>query len=283
MLRIFDRVGQTWSLMGASWNVLRSNKSLMVFPILSGLASLIVIASFIIPAAVTGFWEPPGAEDPASSQVAYYGFLFAFYVCNYFVILFFNSALIACAMVGLQGGRPSVADGLRIAVARIWIILGWALVSATVSIVIRIIEDRSEAVGKIIASLLGTAWTMLTFLALPVMVVEKKGPAAAFKRSASLLKQTWGEQIIGGFSFGMLFFLLALPALLLVFLGIASGSAPLLILLAGVAGVYFLLLMMVQPVLHSIFRSALYLYALNGEAPPAFGHEDLLDRAVESR
>ncbi len=282
-MRFFDKIGTTWSLMGASWNVLRNNKKLMLFPVFSGLASLLVIASFLLPLVATGFWEGPGEEASAAAEAMYYGVLFAFYVCNYFVILFFNSALIACAISALHGANPRLSDGLSIAVSRIGLIFGWTLVSATVSLVLRIIEDRSETAGKIISSLLGTAWTMLAFFVLPVMVVEKKGPAAAFKRSAVLLKDTWGEQIIGSFSFGMLFFLLMIPAILLVVAGTAAGSLFLTATFAILAGVYFLLLMMVQPVLHSIFRAALYLYAINGEAPDAFGSEDLLQRAVGSR
>lgn len=283
MLRIFGRMGNTWSLMGASLDVLMKNKKLLVFPVLSGLASLIVIASFAVPAALTGFWEPPGTEAPLSTQIFYYAMIFVFYICNYFVILFFNSALLASAMVGLQGAKPSAAGGLRVAFERIGIILGWTLVSATVSVLLRIIEDRSKTGGKILSSLLGTAWTMLTFLALPVIVVERKGPVEAFKRSASLLKQTWGEQLISGFCFGLIFLFLLLPAVLLTILGIASGSAVVFGVLAAVSGLYLLLLFMVQPVLHSIFRAALYLYALNGEAPEGFGNESLLERAVEYR
>ena len=286
MLGILDRIRCTWGLMGASWRVLLANKSLLVFPLFSGLASIVVIASFWYPLARV-FPNGMGAENaPAASEAARYAVVFAFYLCNYFVIIFFNSALVACAMVGMHGGKLTVGDGLRMAGSRLPAIFGWALVSATVGLVLRIIEDRSETVGKIMSSLLGTAWTMVTFLAVPVLVVEKRGPFEAFKRSASLLKRTWGEQIAGHFAFGIVFFLLALPAFVIVFsvLGLSGGAGgPLVIALFVALAIYILTLAMVQSALHSIFRAALYLYAINGEAPSGFGRSDLLRGAVGSR
>lgn len=283
MSRFFHKIGVTWELMRASLQVLRNNKSLMVFPVLSGLACLVVIASFALPLWRTGFLEGPAEDASAAVQAAYYAVLFAFYFCNYFVIIFFNSALLACAMVGLNGGKLTVGDGLKLAASRLPAIVGWAAVSATVGLVLAIIEDRSETAGKIVASLLGTAWTMVTFLALPVLVVERRGPFGAFKRSASLLKETWGEQVMGTFGFGMMFSLVAVPGIILIMLvGGALGVPPPLWFAAMV--LFVLLLATLQSVLHSIFRAALYLYAINrGDAPPGFGREDLLRGAMEAR
>lgn len=286
MRGVLERIRCTWGIMGASWRVLLANKPLLVFPLFSGLASIVVIASFWYPLA-HAFPDGIVAEDaPAASEAARYAVIFAFYLCNYFVIIFFNSALIACAMVGMHGGRLSVGDGLKMAGSRLPTIFGWALVSATVGLILRVIEERSETAGKIVSSLLGTAWTMVTFLAVPVLVVEKRGPFDAFKRSASLLKRTWGEQIVGNFGFSIVFFLLALPAFAIVFsVAALSGGVggPLVIGLVVALAVYLLTLAMVQSALHSIFRAALYLYAVNGEAPSGFGRSDLLQGAVGRR
>src|SRR5436190_24108713 len=112
----------------------------------------------------------------------------------------------------MGGGEPTVADGFRAASARLPVIAGWALVSATVGVVLRIIEDRSEKVGRFVAGLLGMAWTLVSFLVIPILVVENKGPLLALKESTKLLKKTWGEQLTGSFSFGLVFFLMSIPA-----------------------------------------------------------------------
>src|SRR4029077_13330612 len=116
--------------------------------------------------------------------------------------------------------------------ARLPVIAGWALVSATVGLILRIIEDRSARIGQIVAALLGMAWTVVSFLVVPILVIENKGPIAALKDSTALLKKTWGEQLVSNFSFGMIFFLLALPAFALFILGGVAGSTSVLILCA---------------------------------------------------
>jgi hypothetical protein len=269
---MFGKISYTFSLMGASWEVLRKDKELLVFPILSGICCLLVTASFAVPIFASGALEgvmeaEEGAE--ATGSVFYYVVLGAFYLCSYFVIFFFNAAVIACALIRMKGGDPTVGDGLRAAFSRIHLVFGWALLSATVGLVLRIIEDRSKAVGAIVAGILGMAWTVVTFLAVPVLVVEKVGPITALKRSTQMLRHTWGEQLIGGFSFGIIFFLLGLLAAVPVVLGALAGSAA---LVAGIilAVIYLLLLALVQSVLYSIFRAALYLYASEGTAAEGF-------------
>jgi len=186
------KFSHTWSLMGASWEVLKKDKEILIFPLISGICCLLVMASFAIPLVASDNWQPPGKEAATGELVEYYAILFLFYFCNYFIIVFFNSAIIACAVIRMGGGDPTVADGFRAAFSRIGLIVGWALVSATVGIILRIIEDRSKFVGRIVAGLLGLAWSVVSFLVVPILVVEKKGPMTALKDSTVLLKKTWG-------------------------------------------------------------------------------------------
>jgi len=238
-------------------------KSLLLFPLISGICCLLVLASFAIPIYVTGAWHPPGRDAVPVQQVAYYGTLFAFYVANYFVIIFFNAAMVACAALRLGGGTPTLGDGLRTALSRLPMIAGWALVSATVGLVLRIIEDRSDKIGQFVAGLLGMAWTLVSFLVVPILVLENTGPIAALKDSATLLKKTWGEQVICNFSFGTIFFLLSLPAIAVVILGFYVGVVPGFVCL-GLAAVYWIVLALIQSALQAIFQTALYLYARDG-------------------
>src|SRR5690606_33503734 len=105
--------------------------------------------------------------------------LFAYYFVNYFVIIFFNSALISCAIIRFKGGNPTLSDGFSAASSRLPQIAGWAAVAATVGVVLRIIESRSEKVGEIVAGLLGMALSAVTSFVAPLIVVVRTGPVSA--------------------------------------------------------------------------------------------------------
>lgn len=274
------KLSHTWSLMGASWQVLKQDKEILIFPLMSGICCLLVLASFAIPILSSGNWELPDEEALTEQGIMYYGPLFLFYFCTYFIIVFFNSAIIACATIRMQGGDPTVGDGFRAALARIHLIFGWALVSATVGLVLRIIEDRSKTVGRIVAGLLGMAWTVVSFLVVPILVIEKKGPIHALKESTMLLKKTWGEQLIGNFSFGLIFFLLGIPAYILIALGFFSGSVVAIVTCTLFAVTYLIVIALIQSALQAIFQAAVYLYAREGGAPTGFDPELLADSMV---
>ena len=130
----------------------------------------------------------------------------------------------------------------------------------------------------IVAGLLGMAWTIVSFLVVPILVVENKGPIAALKDSTALLKKTWGEQLASNFSFGMIFFLLAIPAFGLILLGIHLGGVALMACI-GVAVIYLIVLALIQSALQAIFQTALYLYARDGQVPEGF-HAEVLEGAL---
>ena len=78
----------------------------------------------------------------------------------------------------------------------------WAVVSATVSIILNQLE-RYGIVGRIVASLIGLAWNLVTFLTIPILVIEDVGVVDAFKRSKELFKKTWGENVVGQAGLGI--------------------------------------------------------------------------------
>ena len=281
-------IGNTWNLMGASWDVLKKDKEILVFPFLSGISCLLVLASFAIPIVMSESWRPPAGEAETVNQVVYYGTLFLFYFCNYFVITFFNSAIVACAAIRMSGGDPTIKDGMKAAFSRVHLIAGWALVSATVGLILRMIEGRNRGVGRFVAGLLGMAWTVVSFLVVPALVIDNKGPVEAFKESTRLLKRTWGEQLVSNFSFGIIFFLLGLPGLALIFLGFAlsakggANAGMMLGVFASLGVLCFLILSLVQSALHAIFQAALYMYARDGAAPQGF-ESGVLDGAMSQR
>jgi hypothetical protein len=268
---MFERFSRSWSLVKASSAVLSANKRLMVFPVLSSICTLIVAASFLLPAFASGLLThmDRGHMTPGMAVL-----LFLFYLVQYFVIIFFNSALVGAASIHLRGGNPTVSDGFGIAVSKLPTIFGYAVISATVGMVLRAIQERAGFIGRWVVGLLGVAWTLATFLVVPVMVNQEIGPFDAVKRSAELLKRTWGENLIGnagiGLAFGLVSMLVVLIGMALVFLAISTHSTIAVFVVGSVCVLTMLVLAVVQSALHGIYAAALYRYAEEGEAGAGF-------------
>lgn len=265
--------------MKASWDILRQDKEILVFPLLSGLSLILILGSFAVPVFALGGMDTAERIARHNGTVGNLVVAVAFYFINYFVIIFFNTAIVACATIRMRGGNPSVGDGLHSAGARLFEIAGWALVSASVGMLLRMIEERSKRVGRIAAGLLGMAWGITSYLVIPILVNEGKGPMEAFRESARLLKKTWGEELIGGFSVGLIFFLLALPAFGMLMAGCIGGKAVTAVVLILVI-LYLIALSVVQAALQGIFQAALYQYAKKGEPPRGFDRETLNEAII---
>lgn len=275
---MFEKFAQSWSLIKASASVLRSDKELLVFPLLSAISCLIVTASFFVPAMLGGVFTQFERGD---ANPLVYLVLFAFYVVQYFVIIFFNSALIGAAMIRLRGGDPTVADGFRIAMSKLPAILGYAVISATVGVILRALQERAGFIGRFVVGLIGLAWTVASFLVVPVLVSQDIGPIDAVKRSAELLKKTWGENLIGNGGIGLVFGF-AIVLFLLLGGGLIVGAAmtksvALIVLTIAVVFIGFLLLVLIQAALQGVYAAALYRYAAEGEAGEGFSHEIVAD------
>jgi len=263
---MFDRFSRSWSLVQASAAVLRSDKELMVFPLISGALTLVVLATFLLPIWLLRVFD--GGFNVFGAVL-----VFAFYFCQYSVILFCNCALVGAAMIRLDGGDPTLADGFNAARARLPAILGYAAIAATVGLVLKRMKDDDSLLVRLLGSGLGAAWTLATFLVVPVLVSQNVGPIDALKHSAGLLKRTWGENAIGnvgiGMFFGLVSFSIILVGALLAYLA-AQVSVALAIAVAVVFVVAVLLVGVYQAALSGIYSAALYRYATNGEAPAAF-------------
>ncbi len=270
---MFERLKASFGLARSSWLVLLTDKKLIVFPLLSGISCLLVLASFIAPVALSPRLQQLFDDQ---SPLLWVG-LFLFYFVNYFVIVFFNSALVTCALMRFNGETPTLGDGFAAAVSRLPQILAWALVSATVGVVLKLIENVHEKAGAIISALLGTAWTVVTFFVVPVLVVERTGPIDAIKRSIAILKKTWGEALVGNFGLGLFTFLLLLPAFVILAAGayLLTVSAPLGITVLVLGFLYLVLWGAASSALNGIFVSALYEYAARGQIPQGFDREQV--------
>jgi hypothetical protein len=268
-----NRLQTSWEMAKRSWAVLRSDKSLAWFPVLSVLASLAVFGVFAGLVALTGV-DSSGAND--SLKPMGYVFIVLAYIALAFVQTYFLAALVAGADARLQGRHSSVSTALEIANSRLHRLLPWALVTATVTIILQAIEERFGFVGRLVVGLVGLAWNLVTFLTVPILVLEDLGVGAALKRSKDLFKKTWGENVAGQAGLGIVGFLAMLPGVLIVAIGAGLGTAGLVVF--GTIGVVWILVTAtVIAALSGIYRTALYHYASTGQVPGEFAGVDFKD------
>lgn len=277
---MFATIGRSWEYAKISYGIIWDYRRLLIFPLISMTACTLVMLSFLAPLWGTGtleqwleFVDSESSTTPAAAdQVWMYVTLFLFYFCNYFVILFFNSGLTACAMKVINGQTPTIGYGMSVASRRLPQILAWALVSAVVGVLLKAIENAHEKAGQIVAAILGCAWSALTYFVVPVMVIDGVGPVNAFTRSARTLKSTWGEALVGHFSLGLLSFLIMLPVILIVavlgFLALGSGNTVGLVAAGVVAALLIVIAASATTAADVVFKAILYNYA-TGQSLPA--------------
>jgi hypothetical protein len=275
---MFARLSNSWELVKASVAVLRDDKELIIFPIISTIGVLLVTISFALPMIFAGVFDSIISGQENNAGVISFIVAFIFYFAQYFVIIFFNSALIGAAMIRLRGGDPTLSDGFRIALSNIGSIFGYALIASTVGIILRTISERSNILGRFVVSLIGLTWNLATFLVVPVLVVEETGPFDAVKRSAQLLKRTWGEQIVGNLSIGVFFGVLTIAVIFLIitpsiYIMIALENPALLIAMGVLLVAALVLTSLVSSTLSGIYAAAVYRFAAEGETGGYFQPE----------
>ena len=223
------KFSRTWQLVKQSFVILRSDKQLMLFPILSAISCLIVTAiiatggTLLMMPSITTAAANGERFQPNHSPMFLIG-MFTMYVANYFIIVFFNVALVGVANSRLMGGNWTFRDGIDLAWARKGTILQWAFVAATVGMILRTLEERMGLIGRIVMRIIGIAWTLACYFVVPVLAFEDLSPVAAFKRSSKLFRDTWGEKVIGGLSFSLVSLVLMLPGFGLWFVAIVLGG-----------------------------------------------------------
>lgn len=263
------RIRRGWALTKKSWSLLREHPSLLRFPLYGGVATTLLAIVFLGPGLY--LWD----EDQLAGAIPI--IVIGVYVLS-FVGFYFSVGLAACADMIFRGQEASVSDGLAVSRGRISQISGWAAVSAAISLVMGLLENQGGTLGTIAARLVGMAWSLVTFLAVPVIAIEGTGPFETIKRSASLFRERWGQQITGNIAIGAAVFLLGvLPAIVLIVGGLAvwASAAFLGALLVIVGALVLAISLLVSRALTGIFGVALYRYALDGEVVGGFTQEDL--------
>ena len=268
--------------MKMSWRVLMKDKELIWFPIFGVIGSVIILGIFFAIASATGAIDriqditeqQNNAQAAGQTQTANLGdivLLILLYISVYFITIFFNSALIAAALERLRGGDPNISSGMAVAMKHIPQILGWAIISASVGLILQILRSRqNNFLGRIVIDLIGGAWAFMTFFVVPVLVNEGKSPIGSIKRSAGMVRETWGRQITASFGFQLVYLIAGVIAILPALLFFAIF--PILGIIVGVITISIAI--GVVGALEGIFKAALYEYAL-GEKPIEFDTETL--------
>ncbi len=251
------RIGRSFKLVGQSYRILMQDKELMVLPLISGVAIAAIMMSFFF-----GFGL--NAEKFERHGPDVYVPLFLLYVATYAVGVFFQAAVVAGATERMRGGDPTVGSALAAARKRLVPILMWAVVAATVGMLIRAIHDRVGFLGRIIAGLLGAAWSLATFFIVPVLVLEDRPIGESFARSVSVFKETWGETVVGGVSLGMAAFCAWVTLVAVVgLLATVVGEVALVVFAVGAIG-----LAIFFPTLQGVYIASLFRYATDGQTTP---------------
>lgn len=273
MFRTFRR---SWELVKISWGVLQQDRELLLFPLLAMVGSIIVSILFGIALFVSGFVEMMARQGDGQGGPTIIGIivLFVYYLINYTIVTFSNVALSGAVLMRFNGGDPTVSDGFQIAFGKFGTIVGYAAINATIGVLLSLIRGNAreskniaiQIIGSIVAGLIEGAWSIVTYLVIPVLVAENVGPIDAIKRSGSLVRDTWGRQLAGEFSIGGIFGLLSLAVILLVGLPVFALATSMQSVVFGVIGGGIVLILilginLVGGALNSIFRLALYRYA----------------------
>jgi hypothetical protein len=264
-----------WELTKKSWGVLREHRELIRFPLYGAVATIVCAAIVIGP----GLLLISDGQVAAGAVLGVIGFYLLATIGFYFSV-----GLAAAADMIFRGRDATVADGLAVSRERFPQIAGWAALSTTVGLVLGALESEGT-VGEIVGRLLSVGWSLITFLAVPVIALEGTGPIETLKHSAKLFRSRWGQQVTGNVAIGGGIALLGvLPAVLLVVSGLSIwSSASFLGALLVVIGVILLAVaLLVSKALSGIFGVALYRFALDGEAVGGFTPQEL-DSAVRTR
>ncbi|MBA3825387.1 MAG: hypothetical protein H0X24_15995 [Ktedonobacterales bacterium] len=282
---MFRTWNQSWELVKASWGILQKNRQLLAFPFLSLIGAVIITGIFgaglLVYGVTTGSFnqlsQDPSTTTPAQRAIGIV-VLFLYYLAMAIVTIYTNAALTSAVFRGLAGQSATVGDGFAAANARLGKIVGFAAITATVGVLLSLVRNAGSREGNgigaiitsLVAGLVGLAWNIATFLVIPVLVAENIGPIESIKRSAGMLQQTWGRQIVGNFSIGGIFGLLTLGIGVVIGLptyALFSATHSFIILVAGIAlfAVVAVLLSLIQGAMNSIFRASLYRFASSGQ------------------
>jgi hypothetical protein len=264
-----QRIKRGWGLTKKSWALLNTHRELIRFPLYGAVATTLLAILTLGPGLYLLDQDSLGGAIPLLVIGVYVLSVVGFY---------FSVGLAAAADMIFRGQAATVSDGLAVARERFSQICGWAAISTAISVLMGVLENQGGIAGEIAARLVGMAWSLVTFLAVPVIAIEGTGPVETLKRSASMFRERWGQQITGNIAIGAAVGLLGvLPAAILIVAGVALWSSVSFLgaVLVVVGALLFAVAMLISRALNGVFGVALYRYALDGEVVGGFTKDEL--------
>lgn len=281
-----NALARSWQITRLTFSVINKDKELLWFALLAFIFSTIYSVVMIVPSILPMFMSAENGTE--GMEVYQYVIIFLTYLGLAFIATFFNTCVVYTAKVRFEGGNATFSESLKFAVSRLGIIFQWSLISATVGLILKILDNMAERfgqVGQIVASLLigilGMAWSVITIFIVPVMVYEGVGPIDAVKKSTQVIKQTWGESLIKTIGLGIIqffstLFVVALSGVMIYYSSLQFGALGFFIsLMIGLLLV--LLVFLIFGVASTIFNTVLYLYANTGKAASGFDSNMIRD------
>ncbi len=267
---MFDRIRNAWSLAKSSWHVLQHDRELAWLPVIAGVVGLAFGAVFFGPVlAMLG----GGGEDNAIPATGYV-LIFLGYVVVASVFYLGRAAVVHGANLRMEGGDPTVGSSLRGASAHWPAVVGFAFIATTVGLILNVIEEQGGILGSIASFIGQAAWRVVTYLVLPVVVIEGAGTIAGIKGSTSLVKRTWGEQVTANVGFGLLSMVAIIPAFLIAGALAGLGTAVAIVAFAAAAA-WAITVFATVTALEGIFQTALYRQATGRTIPTEFDAAEL--------
>lgn len=265
---------RSFDLIKYSAIVLRAQRQLLLFPVIAGVAMTAIALSFFVPLLYSGGFER--IADDGSGMA--YSFTFLLYVISYFITFYFNTALVACVMLHFDGHTPTLRDGFKAANSRFGSILGYAVIAATVGMILRAIQERVPFAGRLIIAFIGAGWSIASFLVVPVLVAKDAGPIDAVRQSAALMKRTWGENVVGqasmGVAFTVIYLLVVICGAVLTAVFSETGLSVLVIPVLVLTFMAMLGVVLTHTALTGIYAASLYRFA-EGESGGGFDDDTL--------
>ena len=268
---------RSWEILKMSVDVMKKDKELFLFPLVGGIFSILFVIAMIFPTVIVA-----PTTEAVGTGTSFYLIIFLIYFGLAIIATFFNTCVVYTVKTRFDGGNASFWDSIKFAFSRLHLILAWGAISATVGLILRILDeiaDRMGGIGEIvihiITSLLGAVWSMLTMFVIPAMVYHNVGPIDAIKKSTKALKNTWGESLVRYYGLGLIQVILIIVGIVLgvVFAILTVGIPFLFYAVVLIAIIYLVAVIVFFNVANTIFNTALYVYADTGKAPKAYNTE----------
>jgi hypothetical protein len=263
------RIARSWRLTRAAWDVVRSDRSLLVLAAISAITGGVGLALIFI---LGGSFQNGRLKG---DELALYALIFAYPLT--FISVFFNTAIAAAASAALEGRHLSVGQALAVPMRKLPTVALWSLIAAVVGFLLEQAASRLPLGGSIAARLVGLGWALASLFAIPIIALEDCSAPEALKRSSHIVKKRWGEGIGGSLIIGAWTAIAVLLAIVVfVVAAVATNDVPAVRDAVIVLGVLVLAaIVAVQLVVRQTFAVALYRYATDGTAQGPFAEGDL--------